>query len=244
MQTALNALKAAALIALIAVAAGVCVVLLQVSSAVKHADAALNGKNGVLAGLSHTLAGVDESTTKAGGTLDSINRLCPGVADPAKPCGVLADLNRTMATIRGATGEVEKAAIHENAQLTTIDSQEAGLVAELHTTMQAGARTADAATGTLKATTLTIQKGTDAITAEQPSLDALIKAATTTVANPDVPILIHHAAGISASGDEIAKDAADKLHRYTHPNKKKVTLWGGADAFMMYLHSRVIPPIF
>jgi uncharacterized phage infection (PIP) family protein YhgE len=237
MQTTLNTLKAAALIALIAVAAGVFL-------AVRHADAALSGKNGVLVGLSQTLAGVDQTTAKAGGTLDSINRLCPGVADPAKPCGVLADLNRTMATIRGATGQVEIAARHENAQLTTIDAQEASLAADLHTVLTAGAGTANAASTTLSAATLAIQKGTDAIAAEQPSLDALIKAATTTVANPDVPILIHHAAGITASGDEIAKDAADKLHQYTHPNKKKVTFWGGADAFMMYLHSRVIPPIF
>ena|ERR1017187_275326 len=236
MTTTLNALKAATLVGLTLVAVSVFLVLLQVSSAVKHADAALSGAGARMNGF------VD----KASGTLDSVNRLC-GVKDAQGnllPCGVLADVNKTLGTIRGATGQVEIAARHENAQLSTIDSQEAGLVRELHSTMQAGARTADAATGTLKATTLAIQAGTDGLATEKPSLDALIKAATATVANPDVPILIHHAAGITASGDQIAKDAADKVHQYAHPNKKKVTFWGGADAFMLYLHSRVIPPIF
>lgn len=236
MQTTLNALKAAALIALIAVAAGACLVLIKFSSAVKHTDDALNGKNGVLVGLSHTLAGVDQVAVKAGGTLDSVNRLCPGPKDPARPCGVLADLNRTLATVRGATGQVELAARHENGQLSTLDAQEAILAADLHTVMTAGAGTANAATSA-------IQRASDGLATEKPSLDALIKAATTAVANPDVPILIHHAAGITASGDEIAKDAADKVHQYAHPAKKKITFWGGADAFMLYLHSHVIPPI-
>lgn len=237
MQTTLNALKAAALVALITVAAGVFLVLLQVSTAVKHADAAVKRADLALSGKDGVLDTMSATTAKAGATLDSINRLCPGPTDPARACGVLADLNRTMATIRGVAGQVEVAAIHENKQLTTIDGQEAKLVDDLHEVLTSSA-------GTAKAATLAIQQGTTTMAAEQPQVDALIKAATATVANPDVPILIHHAAGITASGDQITKDAADKIHQYVHPNKKKVTFWGSVDGFMMYLHSRVIPPLF
>ena len=41
-----------------------------------------------------------------------------------RKCGTLADVNRTLHTIRGTFGQIEVAAKHENAQLTKLDSQE------------------------------------------------------------------------------------------------------------------------
>jgi hypothetical protein len=68
-------------------------------------------------------------------TLAAVNRPC-GAADDAKakPCGTLADLNRTMATIRGATGQIEAAARHEDKNLANYDKQEQQLYTDIHTT--------------------------------------------------------------------------------------------------------------
>jgi hypothetical protein len=64
-------------------------------------------------------------------TLDAINRPC-GLQ--GKPCGTLADLNRTFATVRGAVGTVETAGRHYDKQLSTLDKQEATLFQDIHGT--------------------------------------------------------------------------------------------------------------
>jgi len=44
-------------------------------------------------------------------------------------CGTLADVAKTLNTIRGTAGQIEIAAKHENAQLSTLDRQEAQIYA-------------------------------------------------------------------------------------------------------------------
>lgn len=65
-------------------------------------------------------------------TLDSVNRPCATAATGSKPCGTLADVNRTLATVRGTFGQIEVAARHENRNLTTLDQQEAQLYEDTH----------------------------------------------------------------------------------------------------------------
>src|SRR5664280_1731111 len=137
-----NSLKAAASIAWILVAAGVFLLLMQTSSFEEHKDEETKTAIAQYGGLADKLGTAADklgtAADKFSATLDSVNRLCPGPKDPVKPCGVLADLNRTMATIRGVAGQVETAAMHENAQLSTIDAQEATLAADLHLAITAG----------------------------------------------------------------------------------------------------------
>ena len=61
-------------------------------------------------------------------TFDNLNRLC----ELGKPCGTLADINRTLAAVRGTFGQVEVAAIHENKNLSALDAQEAQLFGDTH----------------------------------------------------------------------------------------------------------------
>lgn len=78
-------------------------------------------------------------------TLDGVNRPCnvwvevPSAAadegvQVTKPCGTLADVNRTLATVRGTVGQIEVAARHENSNLTNLDAQEKQLYTDVHTT--------------------------------------------------------------------------------------------------------------
>jgi hypothetical protein len=68
---------------------------------------------------------------KTAETLDNVNRLC-GVT--GKPCGTLADVNRTLATVRGAFGQVELGARHFNANLDMLDVQEKQTYEDIHRT--------------------------------------------------------------------------------------------------------------
>jgi hypothetical protein len=63
--------------------------------------------------------------------LVTVNRPCGKDAS----CGTLADVAKTLNTIRGTAGQVEIAAAHENRQLGKIDAQEAQLYADVHATM-------------------------------------------------------------------------------------------------------------
>lgn len=65
-------------------------------------------------------------------TLDALNRPCPANEKTGKPCGTLADLNRTLATVRGAVGTVEVAGRHYDRQLTVLDAQETSLYQDIH----------------------------------------------------------------------------------------------------------------
>jgi hypothetical protein len=80
----------------------------------------------------HAAKTLDGATT----TLDNINRLCHEASDEGvdKPCGTLADVNRTLATVRGTFGQIEIAAHHEDRNLSTLDAQEAQLYADFHAT--------------------------------------------------------------------------------------------------------------
>lgn len=85
--------------------------------------------------LAHSLAVTDKVGTALDGiaaTLDSVNRPCATAATGSKPCGTLADVNRTLATVRGTFGQIEVAARHENRNLTTLDQQEAQLYEDTH----------------------------------------------------------------------------------------------------------------
>jgi hypothetical protein len=147
------------------------------------------------------------------------------------PCGVLADLNQTLGTLRGTAGQLEVAAIHENANLTTLDAQERTLFADAHQTLTSGAGTAQAATQTLQAVTTDLQTAQPSIAATKPLLDA----GTLAVGHADAavvringfldsPMLVEtgkHIEGTTAHVDAITGDAQKVADRYTNPPKAK-----------------------
>ena len=82
---------------------------------------------GVAEAAKASIAAIQPVVAKLGVTADRLNAGC----DPA-PCGTLADVNKTLGTVRGTFGQVEVAANHENRNLTTLDAQEAQLFADTH----------------------------------------------------------------------------------------------------------------
>lgn len=124
------------------VAASLSTTTTKLNSTLVTTQATLDTLNGIGPQAVSTLKSVDTTVKSVGKqataslrgvnqTLDGINRLC-GV--PGKPCGTLADVNRTLASVRGTVGQIEVAARHENRNLDTLDEQEKQVVADLHTT--------------------------------------------------------------------------------------------------------------
>jgi hypothetical protein len=99
----------------------------NLDNAVSDLDLAVNGTadhlNGAIDGFGKDSHGV---LTEARKTLVAVNRSC-GTPKHPQPCGTLADVAKTLATVRGAAGQVEVAAGHENKRLGTLDDQETKL---------------------------------------------------------------------------------------------------------------------
>lgn len=127
-----------------------CLFLLQATAAVQQEREDERGISGqavsVEAKLGVTVEHIQATADAAAGALrsigqagDSLSAVLQNVNRPCekgKPCGTLADVASTLATIRGTAGQVEVAARHENQNLTVLDDQEATLFSDLHGTLQ------------------------------------------------------------------------------------------------------------
>jgi len=119
------------------VKAGVAIDVLQasattVNTAVGSINIAAKSANGLIRSAKSLVTGkVSGVLDRTSDTLDNVNRLC---GTPGKSCGTLADFNRTLATVRGAVGQIEVAARHEDRNLGDFDAQEKQLYMDVHTT--------------------------------------------------------------------------------------------------------------
>jgi hypothetical protein len=97
------------------------------------------------------LSNLDDDTAKLGRSIDLVNAPCvPG------PCGTVADLGKTLNTVRGTFGQIEFAAKHEDRNLTTLDAQEATLFGDFHGTATRANLTLDTFNGLLANPNVTI----------------------------------------------------------------------------------------
>lgn len=193
-------------------------------------------------------------------TLQAINRPCPGKGEkhPA-PCGTLADVNRTLASIRGTFGQIELAANHENANLTALDMQERQLAQDAHQTLQQAA----GAIGGVQAAVTTANAQMEYVGPLLESLRASSDAVPPTLAavqgmavqggaafgslrdlaaDQHIREMVAHFDGMSASGDKMLADAQWKTHQLLHPDKVKLGFWGATWAGIKAV-KQLEPPI-
>lgn len=134
------------------------------------------------------------------------------------PCGTLADVNRTLATIRGVFGQIEVGAHHFNGDLTKVDAAGAQLYQDVHSATAAATPLEQQATSTL---------GTVNGALNSPQAKQAATAGTSMVVD----------------GQRIVRDGADEADKLTHPPIKKLTFWGTLDGIALWVHSHIIPPI-
>jgi methyl-accepting chemotaxis protein len=113
--------------------------LKKVSDASDTLKSTLQQTTATLGSINSSVGQFGTVITKMDDVLDHINMLCTPekghvyTADEDKPCGTLADIARTLHTIRGTFGTIEIAGNHIDKSLTTYDAQETELVASTNT---------------------------------------------------------------------------------------------------------------
>lgn len=197
---------------------------------------------------------VTYSLGEVNATLHEVNRPCAGASLSPAPCGTLADVAKTLNTIRGTAGQVEIAARHENAQLDKLDAQETQLYADLHSTILNVQGLTTSLTEASNQATAALHSANAAIENVQPVIDktntvlgyadAGANRLNTLLYMPEIPEVIQHADAMTASGDRILKDGADEADKLVHPPVKKLTFWSAIDGAFLWIHSHVIPSIF
>lgn len=146
----MKALKALALGTVPVVGAFLCVLLFQVCGAIRQIREDERGLAGeaitfesrmnttalqaqqTVAAATATIQSLGRTSDTLNATLQTVNRPCGA----GQACGTLADVAKTLDTVRGTAGQVEVAAIHENRNLGTLDSQEAAIFGSFHKTLQ------------------------------------------------------------------------------------------------------------
>jgi len=190
------------------------------------------------------LNNLNDTITRTNLTLDSVNRQC-GVSE--KPCGTLADINKTLGTIRGTFGQIEIAANHEDKNLYTLDSQETQIFKDSHQLIINGNTSLFALTSTLN-TFNNAEKNLPALfnvtTGTITDLDGAVKRINNKLDDSRFESITTHLDNISAHVDGMTADTQYKMHQLFHPDKVKLTFWSGTDATLMYIHSHILPPLF
>lgn len=131
---------------------------------------------------------------------------------------------------------------HLDRSLTALDKTVSayGTIPEhLNKVADAGTETAQAATVTIQAGKPLLESGTRAVDASTLAVEHFDKL----VSDPIWLETGKHVEGMTASGDLILADAQWKEHQLLHPDKVRLTFWGGMWAAAKYVH-QFEPPIF
>lgn len=213
-------------IVLIIAVGAVAWVAFDIHRLIVQTDARLNSPTGILAraqGLetkaNATLINLDKGTaTWAASAKDQANAITDLATDTH---GTLSEVNQVAESLHGSAD-----ALH-----TELDS--------LH-------KTTDQATALAAALTVDAETANQTIAAGRPLLEASTLAMAhfdALVTSPDLSQALSHVQGMTASGDKMLADVQWKEHQLLHPDKVKLTFWGGMWTAAKYVH-QFEPPIF
>ncbi len=160
--------------------------------------------------------------------------------------GTIAMMDEDAGAAKSLIIHADLAARHEQQQLTTWDARGAELFANLDNGVTDLRTTIRAATGTADAASATLAEGQHTLRAFQPLLgssDAAVADIDALLRDEAIHRTLTHVESMTASGDRIAADAAFEADKFTHPQKRKLTFWGGVYTAVEWLH-KVEPPLF
>lgn len=179
--------------------AAIAFVCIAIGTVVFHANKTLNN-------LNQTIQNVDTTVTLLSGSVNqtfvTINRSC----GDGHPCGTLADVAKTLNTIRGTAGQIEIAAHHEDARIGILDAQETTLFNHTDTAIQnfdvdlQGIRPIEASLND------------DAL-----QLKITTQSLNTLISDPSIPPML---ASFRQSADNVSQTTGDVkivVHKWLHP---------------------------
>jgi hypothetical protein len=149
-------------------------------------------------------------------TLDVINRPCGNHA----ACGTLADVAKTLGTIRGAAGQIEVAANHEDKRIAVIDGQETQIYLDTHQSLEQLRVDLKTANTSIAA----VQPVLAGLGRDAQALQVTTESVNTLVANPQIPVILNNTAAATgnvkdAAGhlDATTADVQHAVHQALHP---------------------------
>lgn len=163
-----------------------------------------------------TLQKAQAAFDQVSATLQTVNRPCGA----GKPCGTLADVAKTLGTIRLTAGQVEVAANHEDKRIGIMDSQETQIAGDTHALLAKAGGDLDTLDTTIRGIqpieteaqveVVELQRATKALTAleSDPNLTATAKNLNAASAHASDALL--HVDGTTA-------DVQQAVYSYLHP---------------------------
>jgi hypothetical protein len=204
-------------IALLLTAAGLCAFTMwfqwdmdrKITARLDRIDATLAG----MAAAAQQAAILEQNATA---TLQSINRPC----GTGKPCGTLADVAKTLGTIRLTAGQVEIAANHEDKRIGIMDAQETQIAGDTHALLAKAGGDLD----TLDRTILGLQPIETEAQVEVVELQRATKALTALESDPNLTATAKNLNAASAHAsdallhvDGTTADVQQAVYSYLHP---------------------------
>lgn len=174
-------------------------------------------------------------------TVAAVNRPC----EKGKPCGTLAEVNKSMVKLQDVTVTLQRQVGQSATLVNAASSSIQKATMDVHTMALAGTDTEKAATAALSTAKETIadaQPVLQSLRQDEESANNAVTDFDNLLRSPDLASTMEHVEGMTASGDKMLSDAQWKEHELLHPTKTKgaKAAIGGA---IMWLH-KLEPPIF
>ncbi len=226
MNRLLQVAKLGTLLALMAYCYVACTFYVRVGAALQAMQGTLTQFNAQSAAIA---ANANAALRGAAATMDAINRPC----GDGQRCGTLADVAKTLGTLRGTAGEMEIAAHHEDARIGVLDAQEATIYADTHRSL---AQLGDDLT-TADTTIAGLQPVLAGLNAEASELRITTASANTLLSDPQIPAILAQTEAStrtlnSALGhvNATVADTQQAVHAWLHPSWPR-KVWNGVQSF-------------
>lgn len=198
---------------------GLVFVLVQGIVILSHFDRAFVDAS---ASIQETAGQASASLAALTSALDTINRPCGAKA----PCGTLADVAKTLNTIRGTAGQVEIAIHHEDGRLELLDAQETALFSDTHGVMS----NASAALVSANTAVTSLEPMENQLTLEAKNLNATTANLNVLLSDPAIMAAIGNANSSLGHINATVADTQQAVHQWLHPSWPR-KLWNGFQAF-------------
>jgi hypothetical protein len=172
---------------------------------------------------------IEQTTEQTNTVLSNMNAILLSINRPCgtgQPCGTLADVAKTLGTIRGTAGQLEIAAHHEDARLDALDAQETALYGDTHKLLARGSTALETANATIAG----LQPVEAQLNLEAKQLNVATANLNVLLTNPDIPAAIGSTNSALGHINATVADTQQAVHAWLHPTWPR-KLWNGIQEF-------------
>ena len=180
--------------------------------------------------ISNTVSSIDVgdvggTVDRLNATLDAINAPCTGFHG-SSTCGVLAQAAQTEKNIGILAGQSALQVKQSSALVDSAAGAITSAAADVHALAENGSKTLNAATGLTVALSERVPGTVDKVDSLLGHSDAAVAHFDALITSPDIASAMHHAEGMTASGDTILGNVAEVSTKAKTDYMKARTPWG------------------